>query len=179
MAKVAAMIDLETLDTIPGSQILTIGGVKFNPFSLAEPYDEFYYRFELDEQMARQRTTSESTMDWWGKQDNAIIEEAFGDHNRTDVNDILRALKKWFVGCDTVWAQGIAFDIPMMEDICRQFNEPIPWAFWTVEDCRTMLNRMPKDPRKGFTFAAHNALEDSRIQAKALQLTFKHFGMKK
>ena len=178
MAK-CAMIDLETLDTVPGAQILTIGGVKFDPTNLLEPYDEFYYRFQLDGQDEKGRSTSESTLEWWGRQDDAIIEEAFGDHDRKDVGEILRSLKKWFVGCDAVWAQGIAFDIPMMEDICRQYGEPIPWAFWKVEDCRTMLNRMPRDPRKDFTFAAHNALEDARIQAKALQRTFKHFGMKK
>lgn len=173
------MLDLETLDTKPSSQILTIGAVKFSPFNLLEPRDDFYYRFELDEQMGRERTVSESTMDWWSKQDDEIINEAFGDHNRHDVNIVLRALKKYMVGVDKVWSQGIAFDIPMLEDICTQFNEPIPWAFWAVEDCRTMLNRMPTDPRKDFTFAAHNALEDARVQAKALQKTFKHFNMTK
>ena len=172
------MLDLETLDTEPRGQILTIGAVKFNPFKLAEPFDDFYYRFELDEQTANERSISESTMDWWSKQDDAIINEAFGDHNRHGVNSILRALKKYTVGADRVWSQG-NMDIVMLEDMCKQFNEPCPWAFWQVEDCRTMLNRMPKDPRKEFNFAAHNALEDARVQAKSLQMTMKHFDMKK
>ena len=38
-----AMIDLETLDTCPNATILTIGGVKFDPFSNKEPHSDFYF----------------------------------------------------------------------------------------------------------------------------------------
>ncbi len=92
---------------------------------------------------------------------------------------MLGALKKWCVGLDKVWAQGICFDIGMLEHMSYQFGHPIPWQFYQVEDSRTLINRMPVDPRKSFTFDAHNALEDARWQAKAVQLTFKHFGFTK
>lgn len=167
-----AMIDLETLDVTPQSQILTIGAVKFNPYDYAEPHSEFYVRLEIDEQEENGRTTSQSTLDWWGTQPESIIMEAFSPDNRTSVTSTLRALKKWYVGCDAVWAQGVCFDISMLEDICRQFKEPIPWPFYHVNDSRTMLKLLKIDPRKQFSFAAHNALEDARIQAKAVQIAF-------
>lgn len=172
-----AMIDLETLDTQPDAQVLTIGGVKFDPMNYNDTFDEFYYRFDIDEQEAMGRTQSEGTLKWWGQQSLAAQEEAFSP-DRTDCRTVLRALKKWYVGCAKVWSQG-EFDTVMMENMCRQMGEPIPWAFYSVENCRTLLNRMPVDPRKGMTFAAHNALEDSKAQVFALRKTFEHFGMKK
>ena len=45
-----AMIDLETLATDPNATILTIGGVKFDPNTNAEPHSEFYYKLDVDEQ---------------------------------------------------------------------------------------------------------------------------------
>jgi hypothetical protein len=175
-----AMIDLETLDTTPKGVILTIGGVKFNPLDIdSNAHSDFYMRLEINNQEERGRLMHQSTLDWWGRQEESIINEAFGDVDRHSVEDMLVALKKWFVGCDKVWAQGICFDISMLEDVCRQYGYPIPWAFYQVEDARTLINRMPRDPRKEIKFAAHNALEDCRAQAKALQMTFKHFGFEK
>ena len=179
MARIDGMVDLETLDTLPTAQVLTIGGVKFNPLTYEDPFDEFYFRFEIDEQEVRGRTVSESTLTWWGTQDDEVVLEAFGEHNRTDVVEILQQFKKWNVGLSRIWAQGITFDITMLENLCRQYEQPLPWAFWNVEDSRTLLNRMPKDPRKDSKFTAHNALEDARHQAIAVQKTFSHFGFTK
>ena len=36
-----ATLDLETLDTCPQATVLTVGGVKFDPFSAKDPYDKF------------------------------------------------------------------------------------------------------------------------------------------
>jgi hypothetical protein len=174
-----AMIDLETLDTRPEAQILTIGGVKFNPFTWDEPHSPFSYRFDIDEQEQLGRTVSEDTLNnFWAKQSDEIIEAAFSPHDRTGCRDVLRDLKKWYVGCDRVWSQG-EFDTVMIENMCRQLGEPIPWAFWTVENCRTILNRMPTDPRKSLNFAAHDAVEDCKAQVYALRKAFEHFGMKR
>ena len=40
---VHAMIDLETLDVTPGASVLTVGGVKFDPYNDSEPHSEFYF----------------------------------------------------------------------------------------------------------------------------------------
>ena len=45
-----AMIDLETLATDPYATVLTIGGVKFNPNNNSEPYGDFYFKLDVDEQ---------------------------------------------------------------------------------------------------------------------------------
>lgn len=172
-----AMVDLETLDTCPEGQILTIGGVKFDPFTDAPVHSEFYYRFNIDEQEALGRTQSESALEFWANQATEIQDEAFHP-DRTECVTVLKALKKWYVGCNAIWSQG-EMDPVMLEHMCRQMGQPVPWAFWHVENCRTILNRMPVDPRKSNTYAAHNALEDCKAQVIALRASFRHFGMTK
>ena len=172
-----AMIDLETLDVLPSATVLTIGGVKFNPNAISEPSQPFYYRFDVDEQLNKGRTTSESTLEWWGQQAEDVREEALGDDNRTSVFEILKALNKWCVGVDTIWCQGPAFDIVILEDLFRQYEHHVPWPFWKIKDSRTLFGIMPTDPRKEIKFAAHNALEDCKVQALCVQQTVKKLGL--
>jgi hypothetical protein len=172
------MIDLETLDTTPNAVVLTIGGVKFDPFDKRAPHSDFYFRLDVNEQMDKGRTVSDDTLNWWATQDEKIINEALGDHDRTDALTMLRALKKWYVGCDAVWAQGTTFDIVMIEQLCRLYGQPIPWSFWTVKDSRTLFGLLPSDPRKQFSFDAHNALEDARTQAKCVQIAYRQLQIK-
>ena len=57
-----AMIDLETLHTTPHAAVLTVGGVKFNPFDSSEPHSEFYFKLDIDSQ---NRDVSDDTIAWW------------------------------------------------------------------------------------------------------------------
>ena len=164
-----AMIDLETLGTGPDCVVLTIGGVKFNPNEISTPHNEFYYRFDVDEQLAKGRTTLDSTLEWWGKQEKSVREEALGDEGRTPVLDVLKHLNKWCVGVDVIWCQGPAFDIVILEHMYRQYQHHVPWPFWKIRDSRTLFSIMPSDPRKEIEFDAHNALEDCKVQALCVQ----------
>lgn len=172
-----AMIDLETLGTKPDAVVLTIGAVKFDPNCIADTYQDFYYRLDVNEQTNMGRSIDQSTLDWWGKQPAHIIEESLGDENRTDVRTVMTHLNKWCVGVDAFWCQGASFDIPILENIYRQLEHHIPWAFWRVRDSRTLFQIMPKDPRKEIAFDAHNALEDARIQAQCVQRTLQELDL--
>ena len=44
------MIDLETLGVLPDTVIMTLGAVKFDPYSDAEPHSELYMRLDVEEQ---------------------------------------------------------------------------------------------------------------------------------
>ena len=171
------MIDLETLGTTPDAVILSIGGVKFDPNG-DRIFDEFIYKLDIDEQQQRGRITNEDTMSWWATQPRAVIESAFGLEQRTPVDDMLDHLKRWCVGADAFWAQGPTFDMCMMENLYRQYKKPYPWAFWKVRDSRTLFSIMPTDPRKTMKFAAHDALEDCKAQAKCVQHSLKQLGVK-
>ena len=50
-----AMIDLETLSTNPNATILTVGGVKFDPYTMAEPAQGMYFRVDVNSQTSMGR----------------------------------------------------------------------------------------------------------------------------
>ena len=171
-----AMIDLETLHTTPRAAVLTVGGVKFDPHNDSEPHSEFYYRLDFDSQ---DRDISEDTLAWWSRQDPKVQEEAFAEDNRTKVIDFLHSLPKWMVGVDVLWGHGYGFDITIIETLLREKGHNKPWNFWNVRDSRTLFQLMPKDPRKELNFAAHNALEDCRAQARCVQHCYRELGIQK
>jgi hypothetical protein len=172
-----AMIDLETLDTTPRSVVLSIGGVKFDPNEEGKIFDKFHFRIDVDEQFALGRTASESTLKWWGDQSKDAINAAFSDDSRVNVDEVLTFLRKWYVGCGKMWAQGVTFDIPIMEDLYAQANSAHPWNFWDVRDSRTLFGILPSDPRKTLNFTAHDAGEDAFAQAHAVQIALKQLNL--
>lgn len=172
-----AMIDLETLDTGPSATVLTLGAVKFDPYTAKEPYAELYIKLDIDEQGELGRTISNSTLEWWANQDEKIQEEAFSTDGRVSIEETLNQLNKWIVGVDQIWAQGYGFDITMLEDIYRNAGRPIPWNFWQVRDSRTLFSVLKEDPRKKMQQNLHNALEDSRWQAKGVQIAYRDLGL--
>ena len=171
-----AMIDLETLHTTPQATVLTVGGVKFNPFDSSEPHSEFYFKLDIDSQ---NREVSDDTIAWWGRQDPKVQEEAFSSENRVSMETFLNSLPKWMVSVDVLWGHGYGFDITIIEDMLRQCNKSIPWQFWQVMDSRTLFNLCKIDPRKAMQTDLHNALADAYFQAKGVQMAYKELGVQR
>ena len=174
-----ATIDLETLDTCPQATVLSLGAVKFNPFNDSEPYDELYFKISVDDQDALKRTTSDSTIEWWSKQDPKIMEEAFDQEGAVTVQEALTKINKFVVGVDTLWGQGYGFDYTILEDMYRSIGKPIPWNFWQIRDSRTLFGVCKEDPRKKIQNNLHNALADAYYQSKAIQMAYKELGITK
>ena len=93
-----AMVDIETLGTKPNSVVLTVGGCKFNPFTMDEPFDFFLMKLDVDQQIEQGRFVDDKTLEWWGKQDAKIREEALGDEDRTTLLDFIKQLNKFALG---------------------------------------------------------------------------------
>ena len=174
-----ATIDLETLDTSPSATVLSLGAVKFNPLDTSEPHSELYIKIDIDEQDSLGRTASDSTIEWWGKQDPKVMEEAFDPNNRISVSETLKQINKWMVGVDILWGQGYGFDMTILEHMYRVAGVPIPWNFWIVRDSRTLFGLCEKDPRKSMQTDLHNALADAYFQAKSIQVAYSELGVKK
>jgi hypothetical protein len=172
------MIDLETLGTHPDCVILTLGAIKFNPFTDEEPHSGIYQRLDIDEQDRLGRTQDESTIEWWGRQKQSVQEEAFTEEGRIGLEQMTKEINKFLVGVDVLWAQGPAFDIVILEDLYRQLKKPIPWNFWQIRDSRTLFSLLPKDPRKDIIQEAHNALADCYYQAISVQKAYRQLGVK-
>jgi len=170
------MIDCETLGTSPDAVMLTLGAVKFNPYDLQDPHTPLYFRIDVDEQTALGRTIDNSTLEWWGKQDPAIFEEAMSDEDRIPLESMIAQINKYVVGVDKIWAQGILFDIGMLENLYRQLKHPCPWNFWQIRDSRTIMD-LGDDSAKTGNKSAHNALADAFAQAVAVQNIYKQLGV--
>lgn len=172
-----AMIDLETLSTNPNATILTVGGVKFDPYTQIEPSQGMYFRVDVDSQTAMGRDVMQETLDWWGTQDKEIMEEALGDNDRISISEMLKTINKWCVGVDVFWSQGPLFDYAILQDFYAQMKTPVPWNYWQIRDSRTLFSLVPRDPNEKRT-GLHNALEDCYFQAKKVQKTYKQLGIK-
>ena len=172
------MLDLETLGTRPECVILTLGAVKFNPYTLDDPGPGLYLRPDVDQQIAAGREVQEDTLQWWMNQAEDVREEALGEEGRVSIEDMHRQLNKFLVGVNNIWAQGPVFDIAILENLYRQYGWPTPWQFWQIRDSRTLFG-VHGDPRIKGKMGLHNALEDCVSQATAVQQVYKKLGIKK
>ena len=171
-----ATIDLETIDTRPQSTVLSLGAVKFNPLDDSEPHSEMYFKISIDDQDRLGRTASDDTIEWWGKQDPKIMEEAFDQEGAITVEEALSKINKFVVGVDILWGQGYGFDYTIIEDMYRSLGKPIPYNFWQVRDSRTLFSVCKEDPRKKIQSDLHNALADAYYQSKAIQMAYAELG---
>lgn len=168
------MLDLETLATSPNSVILTFGAIKFDPFdSTKEMSDGLYFRINVDEQIALGRHVDEGTVAWWGTQNEQVREEALGEHDRVSLEDFTKALNKFVLTADRIWAQGPVFDIVILENLYRMLNKPCPWPYYSIRDSRTLLKALGDDREGGALL--HNALADAVSQAQAVQSAVKRY----
>ena len=172
-----AMIDLETLSTNPNAVILTVGGLKFDPNTHMKPYSEMYFRVDVDSQTKMGRDVMQDTVNWWSKQPKEISDEAFSDHDRTSLDEMIKSINKFSVGVDVFWCQGPLFDYAILQDIYKQLGHPVPWQYWQIRDSRTLFSLVPRDLNEKRQ-DLHNALEDCRFQAKKVQKVYRQLGVK-
>jgi hypothetical protein len=171
------MVDLETVATDPQAAILTIAAIRFDnnkdysevtdPFTL----DYFYTRVDLEQPG---RTVSDDTMNWWAQQAQEIREEAFGEADRFPLSDALIALEAWASGADRYWANGSAFDFPILESANKTYNIRNAWQFWQVRDARTIYQMVPDHQMP--KAAKHHALYDCLNQIIRLNDCFNKMG---
>jgi len=160
------MVDMETMAVSPNAVILTLGAVHFNPYGNGYG-DKLYIRFDLDDQDKLGREIDPNTLDWWSKQDPAIMEEAFSPENRTPVEDAIDQFHKFAWGCGAFWSHGATFDLVIIENIYKQLNKTLPWQYWQLRDTRTLfdLGYNPDMPQG----SKHDALQDAIRQSVGVQ----------
>jgi len=165
------MVDMETMAVSPRTVVLSLGAVHFDPTS-DEILDELYFKIDLDDQDRLGREIDPNTLDWWAKQDPAIMEEAFSPDNRIPLIEAMDRFHKFAWGCEAFWSHGATFDLVILEDIYRQLNKPLPWNYWQLKDTRTLFGLgIDPDMPKG---NKHDALADARRQAIGVQNVFSH-----
>lgn len=156
------MVDLETLDTKTSATILTLGAVRFDPYSSA-PMKELYLRVDLTSQDSLGCTVSDDALKWWNQQDTDIMEEAFNPLNRIPIHEVINQFHALAWNCDAFWSHGATFDLMILQNIYDRLGRTYPWNFWQMRDTRTLfdIGHDPEMPQG----SKHNALEDAKRQA--------------
>lgn len=172
------MLDIETLGTCPDCVVLTLGAVKFNPYTQEDIIAGIYCRPDVDEQIAKGRIVRDDTLEWWTTQAEAVREEALGEEGRIPVTQMLQELNRFLVGVNNIWAQGTVFDIGILEHLYKQYNMVPNWQYWQIADSRTLF-KVHGDPRVKGKEGLHNALEDCVSQAQAVQQIYRKLGIEK
>lgn len=172
------MIDIETYSTKSNALILCIGAIKFDPNldSLdINSINKFYCLIDIEHSKKFSFDIEKSCTDWWEKQPLELRKEIFESTNRVTIKKALLALNNWIGESkfNNVWAQGMNFDFPILENAYNIFNIDIPWKFWQLRDSRTLCEvcKIPKSFE--FNDQVHHPIYDCYRQILSVQKAFK------
>lgn len=164
------MVDLETLDCIPGGVILSIGAVEFDPTGVMGR--RFYQVVSIYSCQRYGLTIGADTYSWWMNQDKdarQVLDEA-GEPLALPLKDVLRSFNAWLDDWSDVkvWGNGSDFDNAFLQVAYKRAGIPVPWKFWHNRCFRTLKTLHPgfkrlEPPRTG---TKHNALDDAVHQAR-------------
>ena len=170
-----AMIDIETLGTGDMPVVLSMGIVLFDPWedyreTAIEDLNTLYLKPTVESCTDIGCEIDEDTLDWWSTQDVEIIEEAFSEDGREDIQEVMKKLYKFSRNCDFYWAQGAVFDYNILEHVAKKLQRGVPWRYWQVRDTRSLFGLVDAELPEALR---HNALYDSYRQVIGLQNVFR------
>ncbi len=164
------MIDIETLGTLPGSVILSIGACTL------DMNFKFYQTIDPDSCVKAGLSADINTMRWWDSQEDKIREEAFS--GTIPLLNSLLNLNGWIelVRGDksdelNFWCNGASFDFPLLNVAYNKVDVKPMWNYFELRDYRTLKNLYP-DVLMMRHKDKHNALADAIAQAEHLKEIF-------
>lgn len=169
------MVDLETLNNVPGGVILSIGATVFGPRGLGA---QFYTVVDRSTCLMAGLSIGNDTLDWWEKQSpeaREVLVQAMDPMSSQPLSLALAGFATWMddnVGLDRVkvWGNGGDFDNAFLQAAYAAVGRPLPWKFWNNRCYRTLKNMVGrkyfqiKPPEREGTH--HNALDDACHQAQ-------------
>lgn len=185
------MLDIETLDTKTTAVVPSIGAVEFYP-SLCLQTHQYKCKaiqlnmHDIEDQIAKGRTTSFSTIKWWMKQSKEAINSTFEPSRSVITEEALESfaefcLKKnniWIGEAKDVyiWGNGNMFDNAIIRSMFDTYGMSYPVPFRNDFDLRT-FRWLLKDIEANVADAgiSHNAVDDAIFQANSVMATLKNF----
>lgn len=181
------MIDIETLGTGGDAAVVQIAAVLFEPVfggKVRDGNQRFNCLVDPSDAISLGANVTMSTLKWWMDQDKET--QRIFDWNHEDNANVPKAsteqallwLCEWLPEATDhqwnqvrVWANGIVFDLGILQRHFERFGIIQPWTYNAAMDMRTVLKLTggwPKIDETGFT--KHNALDDCMMQIAALQI---------
>lgn len=165
------MIDIESLSLQPDALVLSIGACTFTCGTEYPTIGEkLLLVLDMTQQIIAGRHIDQGTQKWWAEQP-----EAASAHWKTPgkvhpVNVALTELALFVRDAPRIWANGICFDITVLEHLYRQNGIKVPWKYNIVRDARTFYDN--NRPWKQFTsegvLIEHHPVDDCISQINRL-----------
>ena len=157
------MVELETVSLENNAAILSIGAVVFDERGVR---DTFYSKVDLNSCVALGLHVSDSTMEWWSKQDQIARQEAFS--GKETIQFALQEFTEWLGDTEVViYGNGATADNIWLANAYVAANQPVPWKYYNSLCYRTLVKLLPPNIWHA-PGIAHHALEDAISQARTL-----------
>lgn len=170
------MVDLETMGTTPGSAIVSLGAVVFDPVagSLGE---EFYRVIDLASCQRAGLRCDPQTIMWWMRQSDAA-RSALVDVAAEQLPSALGWFRSWWMKQHGrfIWGHGANFDEPLLSAAFRASHVVVPWDYWNARCTRTIFSLTGEKPDRS-AGTHHNALDDAKAQAAAVCRAYAKLGL--
>jgi len=145
------MMDIETLGTKPGSIVLSVGLVRFNPRPVGAgnpvqssevlKMSSLRVNFDAKELAQKGFLMDADTVKWWVFQGEEARKNAFDPSKETikTLAEGLADIQRFFEPKDRVWGNGANFDIPLVEALYdKSLWSKYPWGYSKVRCYRTV-----------------------------------------
>lgn len=201
------MVDIESLGTIAGSPVVTIGAVLYDPFSCdsAEVLMKraLLIRCDVSDSVKLSQGIDGGTLRWWFEQKDEAIKALVGD-DAVSMQEALTKLwrychergafvdKEFFEGLsgypktNRYWAKDPDFDMRLLQ---YYYDHPdltatMPWKFWECRSVRTVQdlawpNGSEDRPNFEVPGVAHDASWDAVTQAMTVQAAMHRLNLSK
>lgn len=171
------VFDLETLGTVPGAVVVSIGAVEIDR-SAGSILRTFYERISLADSLRLGLTVDGDTLNWWASRrvDERARHDALTASPRSDVLDVVRRFAEWLGDPKEViiYGNGPSFDCGIWAGVCRAAGESVPWHF---RNERCMRTEKAFHERRGVPWIRidnelpHHALADAITEAREMLAT--------
>ena len=160
------MIDIETFGDTSNSVIVSIGAIRFD-METGELFEQFYDRIDIDSCLKAGLKINGSTLRWWLTRNEESRQEVA--KAGSELAKVLHNFGTFINEEDTIWSNGLRFDVSLLEDAYRILDLKVPWDFHNERDVRTLMafddtikERYVKE-NKGIH---HHPIDDCKLQIK-------------
>lgn len=176
------MLDIETLGTIPGSQVIQIGAVRFHMAADMQMDEVLIMNVDRFDPDSASMQINEVTKAWWHDQPQRA-KDMLSVPPPIPLKDALQLLNGFVKSNSKIWAKPMSFDFPLIRAAYDRVNVKTAWHYRQEMCARTLYQLLPKPAQvwvNQTTFASlapgwieHYALDDAKEQAISVMLAYK------
>ena len=181
------MVDLETMDNIGSSAIVSIGAVQCNLIT-GEIGEEYYRVVDLNGQEKYGRTIDPQTLYWWLGQSQGARDGLLAP-GKILLEEMCKSFAHWieyleFPKTKRLWGNGASFDNAIVRSAFKSVGVDFPIPFWQDRDMRTIVGFFPKSMQEDWKWknlrkgTYHNALDDAKYQVRYCSHILQELGVK-